>query len=375
MSKIKIGLPSCTDVQRWEINEHGGTEKLFLHKSVKLPALGLEEVLIKVLATTATYTDQLIIRGNYINQPSLPITPGYDCIGVIEKVGNLVKQKNILSVGDMIAAMPTHGCMSTHIILNAKSCIKINTTLHPTESVSVLLTGVTAYQLLHRCTNGNLNHDSKIVIHGITGGTGSMILKLALIAGVRRENIFGTCLKKNMNCGSGGQLGVLFSNLFDYSDSDHSWEQRVLKATGGKGVDFVFDHVCLNGYYHKGHLCLRSGGKYIAYGMTNTSKPGSMPMREIIFLFLSMTLQNYLLYIMDYKSAEFYSVGDRKQQKPQEFEEDFRLCLELLEQKKLEPLVGKIWSFHGANKALESIEKNEHVGKQIIQCDTISTIS
>jgi len=229
------------DVQRWEINEHGGTENLYLHKDVKLPSLGLEEVLIKVLATTATYTDQLTIRGNYRPQPPLPIVPGYDCIGIVEKVGNLVKQKNILSVGDMIAAMPRHGCMSTYIVLHARSCIRINTKLHPNESVSVILTGVTAYQLLHRCTNGKLNPDSKILIHGITGGTGSMIIKLALIAGVNRENIYGTCLKKNMKCGSGGQLGVLFSNLFDYSDYDHPWEQRVLKATQG---------ICLIIYYY-----------------------------------------------------------------------------------------------------------------------------
>ena len=80
-----------------------------------------------------------------------------------------------------------------------------------------------------------------------------------------------------------------------------------------------------------------------------------------------MSLQNYLLYISDLKSAEFYSVSDRREQKPDEFEEDFKKLIELLEEKKLEPLVGKIWSFHGANKALESIEKNEHVGKQIIQ--------
>jgi len=135
----------------------------------------------------------------------------------------------------------------------------------------------------------------------------------------------------------------------------------------GKGVDFVFDHVCLDGYYHKGHLCLSSGGKYIAYGMTNTSNPGSLPMTKALLFFLSMSLQNYLLYITDLKSAEFYSVSDRREQKPDEFEEDFKKLIELIEEKKLQPFVGKIWSFIGANKALETIEKNEHVGKQIIQ--------
>ena len=266
----------------------------------------------------------------------------------------------------MIAAMPKHGCMSTHIILPATLCIKINTKLESTEAVSVILTGVTAYQLLHRCTS-NLNPDSKILVHGVTGGTGSMIVKLALIAGVRIENIYGTCLKKNMKCASGGSVGVLFANLFDYADSEVPWEVRVLKATHNKGVDFVFDHVCLRGYYHKGHLCLSPGGKYIAYGMTDTAQPGSLPMITVILFFLSMTVQNWFLYLGDRKSAEFYNVGDRRDQNPKEFEEDFRKVLDLLETKQLQPLVGKVWSFPVANKALESIEKNEHVGKQIIE--------
>ena len=352
---------------RWEVSEYGGTDKLELNKDVKLPPLSGDEVLVKVSATTATYTDQLIIRGNYLGQPPLPTTPGYDCVGVIEKVGNLVRQKGTLQVGDVIAAMPKHGCMSTHIILPAKLCIKIETKVHPTEVVSVLLTGVTAYQMLHRCTGGNLKPDSKILVHGVTGGTGSMIVKLALIAGVKRENIYGTCLKKNMKSGNGGQIGVLFANLFDYSDDEDPWDHRVLRATKSLGVDFVFDHVCLGGYYHKGHACLTPGGKYIAYGMTSASNPGSLPMLTVILFFLSMTLQNYFLFLSDRKTAEFYNVGERRDQKPQEFEDDFRKLVELLEKKELEPFIGKIWSFLLANKALASIEKNEHIGKQIIQ--------
>lgn len=351
---------------RWCVHEYGGTDKLDLVKDVKLPIPLGDEVLVKVLATTATYTDHLIIRGNYLPNPPLPCVPGYDCIGIVEGMGNLVKMKQKIQIGDTIAAMPKHGCMSTHIIIKAEQCIKIDTKLPATEAVSIILTGVTAYQMLHRCTNGNLNSDSKILVHGITGGTGSMIVKLAIIAGVKIENIYGTCLKKNMRASGVGQIGVLFSNLFDYSDYDHTWENRVLKATNNKGVDFIFDHVCLNGYYHKGHMCLSSGGKYIAYGMTDTSQVGSLPMLTVILFFLSMQIQNWILYFANKKSAEFYNVAERRDKFPKDFEEDYRKLLELLERRELIPLIGRIWSFPVANKALESIEKNEHIGKQII---------
>ena len=81
MSKLNKVTTSIENVSRWQLSEYGGTEKLQLVKDIKLRSLAIDEVLVKVLATTATYTDQLIIRGNYLPSPQLPVTPGYDCIG------------------------------------------------------------------------------------------------------------------------------------------------------------------------------------------------------------------------------------------------------------------------------------------------------
>ena len=85
MSKSKPTLSklntSTENVSRWQSDSYGGSEKLELVKDIKLRSLAIDEVLVKVLATTATYTDQLIIRGNYLPSPPLPVTPGYDCVG------------------------------------------------------------------------------------------------------------------------------------------------------------------------------------------------------------------------------------------------------------------------------------------------------
>jgi len=135
--------------KKWAVKAYGGVANLELME-FPLPddsQLKDTEVLVKVLATTATYTDQLIIHGNYRPCPPLPCTPGYDCVGVVIKVGKGVTN---VAVGDRVASMPQHGCCATHVVLPAHLVIKVRADVVPEQAVSVVLTGVTAYQVM--CT-------------------------------------------------------------------------------------------------------------------------------------------------------------------------------------------------------------------------------
>ena len=70
------------------ISRFGGPEVLQVVEESTIPEPGPGEVLIKVLAAGAGFTDTLIRRGRYpdFNVP-LPFTPGYEIVGVIEKTG------------------------------------------------------------------------------------------------------------------------------------------------------------------------------------------------------------------------------------------------------------------------------------------------
>jgi hypothetical protein len=133
--------------KKWAVKAYGGVANLELME-FPLPddsQLKDTDVLVKVLATTATYTDQLIIHGNYRPCPPLPCTPGYDCVGVVIKVGKGVTN---VAVGDRVASMPQHGCCATHVVLPAHLVIKVRADVIPEQAVSVVLTGVTAYQVI-----------------------------------------------------------------------------------------------------------------------------------------------------------------------------------------------------------------------------------
>ena len=139
--------------KKWAVKAYGGAVNLELLDFTlpEVEQLAADAVLVKVLATTATYTDQLIIHGNYRPCPPLPCTPGYDCIGIVLKVGKSVTN---VAVGDRVASMPQHGCYATHVVLPAHLVVKVRSDVSPEEAVSVVLTGVTAHQVnrLHPLT-------------------------------------------------------------------------------------------------------------------------------------------------------------------------------------------------------------------------------
>jgi NADPH:quinone reductase-like Zn-dependent oxidoreductase len=348
--------------RRWEAAQFGGPEGLACVEFAP-PALGAREVLVRVQATTATYTDLLVLRGNYRPQFPPPVCPGYDCVGTVAAVGAGVTS---LQEGDTVAAMPQHGCCATCVVLPAALCIKLDAAAAPPpdKAVAVVLTGVTAHQMLHRAAGDRLKQPgAAVLIHGAAGGTGAMLVQLAKLAGVAPDRIFGTCSDRNLPA-----VAALGVTALSYSAAgEQSWERRVMAATNGQGVDVVCDAVVLNGYLGKGLACLKRGGKFIAYGFTNSEAPGAFNIAPLLGAMARMTWQQKVVSWFDGKEAEFYMVSERRDKQPGEFADDLRLLLGQVAEGKLQPVIEKVWPFDQAPQALQAIAEGKHRGKQIVR--------
>ena len=359
--------PKTASCRRWQAAAHGGADALEL-ATVELPAPSGRDIAIRVEATTATYTDLLVLRGSYMPRFSLPLTPGYDCVGVVTAVGEHVKA---LKPGDRVAAMPQHGCMAEVVILPEAECVQIDGRVPADKAVCVVLTGVTAYQLIHRASGGRLsrervNADTAVLVHGAAGGTGAMLVELLKLAGVKR--IFGTCSARN--AGAVRSAGAV---PLDYAagekDDGKRWDARVRAETGGRGVDVVFDAVVSGGYLARGTSCLAHGGKYVAYGFTRSDAPGAVDVPAVLADMTRLAAQQCLLSWMPgcgSNEAEFHPLAARRAAAPADFAADLATLLSLVADGKLRPVVGRVWGFEQAADALRSIERGEHRGKQVI---------
>ena len=105
------------------IKEFGGPEVLGLETEESLPEPKHGEVRIKVQATSINFTDTLIRRGIYPDvKEKPPITPGYDMVGIVDKLGAGVTD---LTEGQKIAELTVIGAYSEYIVLPAKQLVPV----------------------------------------------------------------------------------------------------------------------------------------------------------------------------------------------------------------------------------------------------------
>jgi NADPH:quinone reductase-like Zn-dependent oxidoreductase len=99
-----IGFPGAASAQPMMraaiIHEYGGAEVLKL-EDVPRPEPKENEVLVKVIAAGVNPADPLIVSGRYAKEfgTHLPLIPGYDIAGLVEKIGSKITK---LKVGDAV---------------------------------------------------------------------------------------------------------------------------------------------------------------------------------------------------------------------------------------------------------------------------------
>ena len=359
--------PLPATFRRWAAATFGGPGALKLSE-LPLEPPGSGELLLRVLATDATYTDLLILAGNYPNPRcnKLPITPGYDCAAVVAAVGAGVVG---FALGDAVLCMPLCGCASEYVCMAPKDVVKIDDAAgaafvkgSPCVATSLALTGTTAFQMLHRVMGKErlARPQAAILVHGAAGGTGAMVVQLAKLAGLTPARIVGTCSRKNLEA-----VRALGVTAVCYEDAD--WAVQARAATEQKrGFEAVLDGAASLAYYSAGVALLCSRGIYVAYGFTDNASPGAIALSVAVPVLAMASFRHHLLSGVGFGDALFYNVADRRDLLPTEFAADLRELVALAASGKLEVVVGREWRFFQVADALCSIAKNEHRGKQCI---------
>ena len=208
------------------VNELGGADKLSLEE-IERPTPKADEVLIKVAAAGINYADTMMRSGNYLTKPDLPLTLGYEAAGTIEELGEKVRN---LQKGQRVLATTSSGGYAEFATANAKAVIPIPDELGFGESTALLVQGLTALGLLNDTKSGD-----SILIHAAAGGVGSLLVQLAKLKGLKVIGTASSEEKLQMVADLGADYAI------NYSEED--WTDEVLKATDGKGVDWIIEMV------------------------------------------------------------------------------------------------------------------------------------
>ena len=163
-------------------HEYGAPDVLKIEQ-VPRPEPNDDEALVRVIASSVNPADPLTLSGRYAKEfgTHLPLIPGYDIAGVVEKTGSSVTR---LKAGDAIYGYPTFGGgWADYVTVKEWEVGPKPKSLNFVEAAAVPMGALTAWQAL--VDVAKLQPGQTILIHGGSGGVGSFAVQIAKARGAR----------------------------------------------------------------------------------------------------------------------------------------------------------------------------------------------
>lgn len=223
--------------------------------SAPVPVAGQGEVLIRVAGAGVNRADLLQVRGLYPSPAGWPDWPGLECSGVIEAAGEGVTRH---SVGDAVVALVGGGAYAEYVVCPEDLVLPSPAGLTPIEAAGVMEAACTVWSNLEAA---GARSGQKLLIHGGSGGIGTLAIQIAKARGMR---VFATAGGPERARRCQRDLGA--DVAIDHRSDDFV---EVLLAEGG--ADVILDVVGA-AYLERNVRALAPGGRLVVIGLQRGAK-------------------------------------------------------------------------------------------------------
>lgn len=230
-----------------------GDESVLHIGDVPAPALGPNDVRIRVRATAVNRADLLQRQGMYPPPAGASAILGLECGGEIAEVGGAVRG---WSVGERAMALLAGGGYAEEAVVDAGSVLRVPVALSDDEAGAFPEVFLTAF--LNIFLLGEVPDGGSVLVHGGGSGVGTAAISLCREAGVRILVTAGSAEKCARCVAHGADVAI------NYRDGDFA--PAVRAATDGRGVDVVLD--AIGARYLEGNLAaLGINGRLVVIGL------------------------------------------------------------------------------------------------------------
>lgn len=147
-----------------------------------VPTPGAGRVLIRVRAAGVNPADAKQIAGRFGDDPAkLPLRPGSEVAGVVTAVGE-GGAGGPIEVGQEVVAYRVVGGWADHVIAKAENVFPKPAPLSFPAAANLLLAGTAAGHLVQAT---GVRDGDVVLVHGASGGVGTLVVQLARLAGAR----------------------------------------------------------------------------------------------------------------------------------------------------------------------------------------------
>jgi NADPH2:quinone reductase len=270
-------------------------------------------------------------------------------VGEVDRLGDGVSG---IEPGQIVAAMPIHGAYAEFVCLPQRELVPVPSGLDAAEAVALVLNYITAYQMMYR--SAEVKPGQRALIHGAAGGVGTALLQLGRLAGLE---MYGTC--SSPGAATVTDMGGVLT---------------------GDGVDVVFDPIGGTHLWYS-RRALRAGGRVVGYGLISSirgeglasGRPGRRQRFRGTAIFGLYIAGSWLL--PGRKRIVPYSIQTLKRLKPDLFRQDLIALLDLLQQRKIKPLIARRIPLAEARRAQELLGQGGVIGKIVLLCNGSSLAS
>jgi NADPH:quinone reductase-like Zn-dependent oxidoreductase len=292
---VEVVLPGIVEPEQLQI------------RRAAVPRPGPGQIVIAMEATGVSFAEQQMRRGRYFDQPPFPFVPGYDVVGRVSAVGAGVEPALL---GRRVAVLTKVGGWASHLLADPRDAVEVPEGLTAEQAETVVVNGITAWQMLHR--RARVKAGQTVLVHGASGGVGSVLAQLALAAGAK---VIGTSSARHHDAlRAAGVIPV------DYRAGTVPEQVRAL-APGG--VDAVFDHVGGRSVVDSWHL-LAPGGTLVCYGSASTRDARGWKQWPVLKILARTTLWTLL---PNGRSASFFNIWAGKKLRQDRFRARLRTDL------------------------------------------------
>lgn len=210
-----------------QITQYGGPEVLKIH-DVPIGQPGNGEALVRIEAAGINFVDIYQRRGTY--PVKLPYIPGLEASGVVEAVGQDVKN---VKPGDRVAYVHEPGSYAEQSLVRAEHLILLPSDVSFEQGAAFPLQGMTAHYLLHEFRKVKPN--DTILIHAAAGGMGLLLVQWAKHLGARVFGTVSTEEKARFAKEAGADEVILYTK--------QDFVKEVKWLTKDRGADLIIDGV------------------------------------------------------------------------------------------------------------------------------------
>lgn len=314
------------------VHELGGPEVLKLEDRAALsPAAG--QVIVRNEAIGLNFVDVYQRTGLY--KMPLPMTPGGEGAGTVTAVGDGVTE---FKPGDRVL-YSGNGAYADDVAVNADKVVKLPDSIATDLAATLVTKGTTAQYLLF--DTFAVKPGDTILVHAAAGGTGSLLVQWGKALGATVIALAGSDEKVALAKSHGAAHA--------FNSREDGWAAKVRGATGGRGVDVVYDGVG-KATFEASLDTLRPRGLMVSFG--NASGP-------VTGVSLSMLQSRGSLYVTRPTGAAY--VGGKDQ-----FRRSISAVFEALETGKIRPTIDQRFKLAEVQEAHRALEARETTGASVI---------